>query len=152
MVKLQEFICSATLCNLTKKVFCMYFTVKYRLKICCICDGNKIVLVFPRKSRQMNQKGVLTAVQSLLLTFPTYLWCCRGAFVSVEWMTQCSKNKLALIWVCACIWIGLIHRTVCTAGTVGLQDPIICVNISDQTQQNCVCCSYAQGMKNYFVS
>ena len=74
--------------------------------MCCICDGKKIVLVFARKSWQTNQNGYWL-VYSRSSPLPRLFMVLRRGFCAVEWMTQCSQNKLALM--CVCIWIGLIR-------------------------------------------
>lgn len=73
----------------------------------CICDGTKMVLIFARTSWPTNHRGFFSYNRCSPL-FHLFMVLQRG-FCAVEWMTQCSQNKLALIWVCAHIWIGLIH-------------------------------------------
>lgn len=95
-------------------------------------------------------KGALTAIQSLLLTFPLiyglaegllYLW--NGWHSAPEIISPGYEFALAF---------GLASFTAQCAQlvTVGLQDPIICVNISDERQQNHLCDSYAYSVKNCF--
>ena len=93
------------------------FFSKIHLEYAASVMGGKLSQFLPEKVWQTNQKRVLTGYTIAAPHF-THLFMVLQRSLWIRGMddTQCSQNKLALIWVCACIWIGLIRRTVCTAG------------------------------------
>lgn len=75
-------------------VNCVCFTVKYRWQIYRVCDGGKIAFALARESWQTNQKGLLTATQSPLLTFPLIYGLAEGLLCL--WNGWHSAPKISL--------------------------------------------------------